>query len=242
MKLQAVLFDLDNTLIRFEELEFFNHYTKKLFLAFKDLMTPDEFIGRLVRSTQTMVANQGEMSNGEFFIKDFADGSNVDKDELWKRFTDFYEHEFDQFQSLMNPVDGAREVIANIKQKGLKMVIASNPMFPMNVQVARLNWAGLDEMEFDLITSVENMTFVKPRLEYYQQICEKIAVPAAACMMVGNDPFNDMIASKIGMQTYLTTDSDQISIELSRELAMNAKLELPAPDFKGKLKDLLAII
>jgi hypothetical protein len=47
-----------------------------------------------------------------------------------------------------------------------------------------------------------------------------------------------MIASNIGMKTYLTTDSDHVSIELSRELAKNAKIELPTPNYKGPLKDL----
>ena len=107
---------------------------------------------------------------------------------------------------------------------------------------ARLRWAGLDYIEFDLVTSVDNMTYVKPRLEYYQQICEKIKAKPENCIMVGNDPFNDMIASNIGMKTHLTTDSDHLSIELSRELAKNSNLEMPKPDYKGPLKDLEKIL
>ena len=242
LKLRAVLFDLDNTLLLFEELEFFEHYTRKLYLAFEDLMSPQEFSQRLIRSTQMMVKNNGEMTNGDFFIKDFANGTKADEKVLWQRFANFYENEFEQFQPLMKPLNGARDVILYTKQQGLKVVIASNPMFPTNVQLVRLRWAGLADIQFDLITSVENMTFVKPRLEYYQQICEKINVKPEFCMMVGNDAFNDMIASKIGMKTFLTTDSDQISIELSRELAKNTKLEMLAPDYKGALKDLITVI
>jgi predicted HAD superfamily phosphohydrolase YqeG len=40
LKLQAVLFDLDNTLILFEESVFFKRYSKSLYLTFQDLMTP----------------------------------------------------------------------------------------------------------------------------------------------------------------------------------------------------------
>lgn len=242
MKLQAVLFDLDNTLILFEEATFFDHYSKKLFLAFKDLMTPQEFGKRLVTSTQKMLNNNGAMTNAEHFINDFADGINANKDELWKRFADFYEHEFEQFQPLMTPLASAKEVIAFIQQRRIKIVIASNPMFPMNVQLTRLRWAGLDDIPFDLITAADNTGYVKPRLEYYHQICKKINVPPQNCLMVGNDAFNDMIAAKIGMNTYLTTDSDHLSIELSRELARDVSLEMPAPDFKGPLKDLIDIV
>jgi HAD superfamily hydrolase (TIGR01549 family) len=242
LKLQAVLFDLDNTLILFEELVFFEHYTRKLYLAFKDIMTPQDFSQRLIHSTQMMVNNNGEINNAEFFINDFADGTNADKKELWQRFADFYENEFEQFHSLMKPLDGARNVVLFIKQQGLKIVIASNPMFPTNVQLARLRWAGLDDISFDLITGAENTSFVKPRLEYYHQICETIAIQPENCLMVGNDEFNDMIASKIGMMTFLTTDSDHLSIEMSRELAKKANLEIPTPDFKGSLKELKHVI
>lgn len=242
MKLQAVLFDLDNTLILFEELVFFENYTKKLYLVFKDIMTPAEFTQRLIRSTQMMVNNNGEMNNAEYFIKDFADGTNVGEKELCKRFENFYEHEFEQFQPLMKPLDGAREVISFIENSGQKILIASNPMFPMNVQQSRLRWAGLDDIRFDLITAAENSTYVKPRLEYYYQICEKINVSPENCLMVGNDPFNDMIAAKTGMKTYLTTDSSHLSIELSRELAKNENIELPVPDFRGPLKELKKVI
>lgn len=242
MKLQAVLFDLDNTLILFEEPVFFKHYSQKLYTAFADLMTPQEFSARLIRSTQMMIQNDGKITNAEFFIRDFANGTGADERELWQRFADFYEREFEQFQPLMQSHPDARHVILFIKNKRLKLVIASNPMFPSNVQMARLRWAGLGDIEFDLITSADNTTYVKPRLEYYQQICERISVPAECCLMVGNDPFNDMIAAKIGMKTYLTTDTNHLSIELSRELAKNANLEMPKPDFSGPLGGLKQVI
>ncbi len=242
MKLQAVLLDLDNTLILFEEQVFFRHYTKELYASFADLMTPQEFSERLIRSTQMMIHNDGTMTNAEFFIKDFANGTGADQKDLWQRFADFYEQKFEQFQPLMQVHPDARDVVRFIKNRGLKLVIASNPMFPTNVQLARLRWAGLGDIDFDLITSADNTTYVKPRLEYYQQICSAIQVAAPYCLMVGNDPFNDMIAAKIGMKTYLTTDTNHLSIELSRELAKNANLEMPQPDFSGPLAGLTEAI
>ena len=242
LKLNAMLFDLDNTLILFEEAIFFQHYSKKLYLSFQDLMTPQQFGPKLIHSTQSMIRNNGEKTNAEFFVDDFANGMAIDKKALWQRFEKFYANEFEQFQTLMKPLDGAREIISKLQQMGLKLVIASNPMFPMNVQLMRLKWAGLGDIEFDLVTSADNTSFVKPRLEYYQHICETIRVKPEHCLMVGNDGFNDMISSKIGMKTYLTTDSDHLSIDLSRELAKDVGLEMPAPDFKGPLKDVIIAV
>lgn len=241
-RLEAVLFDLDNTLILFDEPVFFESYSRKLYLAFRDLMTPAEFSHQLIHSTQMMIQNNGEQTNAEFFINAFAAGMSDQRAELWQRFELFYETEFDQFQPLMQPVPGVRELLLKLRDRGLKLVIASNPMFPMSVQLKRLKWAGIDDLTYTLITSAENTCFVKPRLEYYQHICRAIAVQPMRCMMVGNDGFNDMIAAKIGMKTYLTTDSQHLSIELSRELASGMKLEMPTPDFTGRLIDLWAAI
>ncbi|NOZ62121.1 MAG: HAD family hydrolase [Calditrichaeota bacterium] len=235
--IEAVLFDLDGTLILFNETEFFKAYSGKLYLSFRDILPSDDFVKRLMYATQKMTDNDGRQNNAAVFVEYFKDGLNISVESLWQRFENFYTNEFHQFQPLMKPADGAREVVEFMKEKNLKLVIATNPMFPLNVQLMRLDWAGLSDIEFDLITHVENFSFCKPKLEYYQSISDKIGVPAENCLMVGNDPFNDMIASKIGMETYLTTDSAHISIELSRELAKNDKLELPTPDYKGLLKD-----
>ncbi len=241
--LKAVLFDLDNTLLLFEESKFFEAYSKKLYLKFSDLLSPEEFSEKIIKSTQMMLNNDGQRSNADNFIADFANGLPVDKKELWQRFENFYDNDFEQFQYLMKPLPDSREILLSLKEKNLKLVIATNPMFPMNVQYIRLKWANLGSIPFNLITSADNSTYCKPRLEYYQEICNKIDVPPEQCLMVGNDEFNDMIASKIGMKTYLTTDSEHLSIELSsRMLAKNMTLEMPNPDYKGKLSGLLNVI
>jgi FMN phosphatase YigB (HAD superfamily) len=45
-----------------------------------------------------------------------------------------------------------------------------------------------------LITHLDNSTYVKPRVEYYHQISDAIGRPPQACIMVGNDAINDMVA------------------------------------------------
>jgi len=242
MQLEAVLFDLDNTLILFDEKIFFENYSKKLYLSFQDLLSPQEFFQKLISSTQVMTNNNGKLTNAEFFINDFAKGINEDKNKLWQRFENFYQNEFEQFKPLMTPLKTTRDIITNIKERGLKVVIASNPMFPANVQLIRLRWAELENLSFDLITSAENSTYCKPNPDYYSEICQKIDVNPANCLMVGNDGFNDMIASKIKMKTFLTTDSENFSVELSRELAKDNNLEMPEPDFKGKLSELVHVL
>lgn len=242
MKIEAILFDLDNTLILFNETEFFKAYSSKLYLSFSDLLSPEEFCKKLMQSSVVMTNNDGKLNNADYFIKDFAQGINVDEKELWHRFTEFYDTHFEQFEYLMTPLPGLRELFIRLKEKGYKLVIASNPMFPENVQHFRLKWAGIDDIDFDLITHAENSTFCKPNTAYYNEICEKINIKPEHCMMVGNDAFNDMIASKLGMKTYLTTDGEENTVDVSRELTVNNKYELPKPDYKGKISGLIDVL
>lgn len=243
--LEAVLFDLDNTLILFDENEYFKSYISKAAIWFKDLMPEDLFKVRLMTASQALLQNNGEMLNVDFYFKVFAKDFEDKKDLLWQRFKDFYASQYEQFKSLVTVPDGIDAVMHRLLAKKLKLVIASNPMFPLNIQLMRLSWAGIADLPYSLVTHIENMTYCKPRLEYYQQICEMIHIPPSNCLMVGNDPVNDMIVAKLGMKTFLTLDCirfDRSKLSLSRELRNGSDPEVFKPDFQGPISKLPRII
>ncbi|NQU28392.1 MAG: HAD family hydrolase [Candidatus Marinimicrobia bacterium] len=242
MPLKAILFDLDNTLLLYSEKQFYHDYIAGLYIHFRDVLSPDEFYDRMMSATRVMVDNDGSQTNLALFLETFSSGLNESGEQLMQRFNSYYENEFQRFEKLMIPVTGVAELFASLKRKGLKTVIATNPMFPMTVQKLKLSWAGLDGFEMTLITSVENSCFCKPNILYYESICQKVEVAPEDCLMVGNDALNDMIASRLGMNTYLATDGEQLSLELSHSLAAKDETDLPVPDFSGLLTDLPKLI
>jgi FMN phosphatase YigB (HAD superfamily) len=233
--LKAVLFDLDNTLIHFGERQFFQGYIPAVTKAFADVMPGDLFLEKLLSSTGAVLNNNGQALNVDCFIKVFCKDYEPHKDEFWKRFTTFYETEYDQFRSMASAPPGAREMLLQLREKSLKLVIASNPLWPSIAQNKRLAWAGLGDLQFDLITHIENMTYCKPKVEYYREICSKIGERPGACLMVGNDPVNDMVVGTIGMKTYLVTDSDPSGLEVSQTTYGVPPSGIPKPDFEGPL-------
>jgi FMN phosphatase YigB (HAD superfamily) len=89
-----------------------------------------------------------------------------------------------------------------------------------------------------LVTHIENMSFCKPRIEYYLEISQKISTPPETCMMVGNDPVNDLIAAHAGMKTYLADDSKgdgRVGGDTRNILQTLQLADIPDPDFKGPL-------
>ena len=238
--LKAIFFDVDNTLIFFDELQFYKRYLSQVSQVFADMMPLELFQKKLLSATQALMDNDGEMSNAEYFMNHFSTGFEEKRDEIWKRFMRFYETEYDQLQALVSVPNGVRGVFLQLQQKKLKMVIASNPMWPLDVQRKRLSWAGIGDFYFDLVTHIENMSYCKPRLEYYKEICLKIGERPEVCLMVGNDPINDMIGATIGMRTFLIVDGahiDASSLEMSRKIRTDPRVEIPVPDFKGSLSE-----
>ena len=243
--LKAILFDLDNTLILFNESRFYEEYFRRIETRFADLMHADIFRKRLISATHALLQNNGKMINAEYFMNAFSEQCANRRDKLWNRFLSFYETEYDEIKVNIRLPNDLHKTFHKIVRSGLKLVLASNPIFPLNVQMKRLAWAGLDHFHFDLVTHIENMSFCKPRIEYYLEICRKINEPPQACLMVGNDPINDMIAAKAGLKTYLTDDSKdhwRVTLEVSEDLLKDQILDIPEPDFKGPLSDLSLVL
>lgn len=238
--LKAVLFDLDNTLILFEEVKFLSGYYPVLSARFAGIFPDGQFAERLMKATIELRNNDGSQSNRELFLGAFGDGLNVNRDEVWARFEQFFSHDFDIFKDAVTAAPGAGEAFRHVKDLGLKIVVATNPIWPLVVQKKRLAWAGLGDIDVDLITHIDNMSFCKPQLGYFRQICQLIEVKPEECLMVGDDPANDMVAARTGMKTYQTTDSraySQKPLEISKNVIGNNLDGIPPANFSGPLAD-----
>ena len=244
--IKALLFDLDNTLVIFDEVRFLQNYFKRIAKAFADLISADIFLERLINATMDLHRNNGTRTNANYFMDVFAADQKLHRETYWQRFMQFYETEYDQIKVDITLPNGLEDVFAQLKGLPLKKVIATNPIFPETALKKRIHWAGLSAETFDLITHIENMSYVKPDPGYYHQICDLIDESPDNCMMVGNDPVNDMAAAFAGLKTYLTNDAGEVDYTSLTSFAIGAPKEsppdIPAPDFKGPLRNILAAI
>ena len=93
-----------------------------------------------------------------------------------------------------------------LKAEGIRVALATNPIFPAVATESRIRWAGLSPEDFELYTTYENIGYCKPNLDYYREILRRLNLTAEDCMMVGNDVREDMVAAQLGMETFLLTD------------------------------------
>ncbi len=236
--LKAVLFDIDNTLILFDEARFLRNYFPLLSVRFTDIIPADSIADRLMQATLIMHQNDGSMTNRERFTAAFCRDTDWDTDEIWSRFEKFYLEDWDKLGDMVKTPDHVRDVLSEIARRGLKTVIATNPIFPLIAQAKKLEWAGLGDIDAALITNIDNMSYCKPQLGYFREICSKTGLNPEDCLMVGDDPANDMVAARIGMKTFQTCDGlayQEIPREVSKIVTGNNTDGIPPADFQGPL-------
>ncbi|MCK5147402.1 HAD family hydrolase [bacterium] len=243
MEIKAVLFDIDNTLILFNELDFFKDYFKRVTPHFSDWFDAEDFGVRLMSASRALTHNNGQQWNVDYFLQRFKDGESYRVESLWKCFESFYQRDFDSLKVHAQVTPGNSEVISTLKAAGLKLVAASNPLWPLAVQKMRLVWGDLNPTDFDFFTGIENSRYMKPQAGYFLEVAKALDIIPEHCLMVGNDPLNDMAAKAVGMRTYLTTDSEPIDPDLlmSRKIHAGVEALLP-PDGKGPLAEVLTFV
>lgn len=204
----AILFDLDGTLLPMNYDEFTNGYFRLLCKKMAPLDYPaDKLVPAIWAGVKAIIQGDGSTTGETRFWQEFAKvfGDRVYTD---KPVVDsFYDNEFNQANVYTQPTPLARTLVDAAQEKGSQVILATNPIFPRNGIVSRLNWAGLKETDFDLITSYENSHYCKPDPRYYTEILEKQSLLPEHCVMIGNDVKEDVTAAqKLGIKTFLIKD------------------------------------
>jgi len=228
---KAVLFDLDGTLLDINMDEFIQHYFRVMvhMACEAGYSETDKLVELVWHSTGAMIANRDpRLRNEEVFKLHFYRHWPVPQQEFDLFFERFYAEGFPSLKQYTRPFQGIPEMMERLFSRGLRVVIATNAVFPLTALQQRLDWAGVGDFDYELITSFEVMHFCKPHTEYYYEIVEKLGLTPQDCLMVGNDVGEDLVAGSIGMKTFLVED------------LLIDKGQPYIPNWRGRLQDLYA--
>ena len=219
MAITTVLFDLDGTLLPVDQEVFVNAYLGGLCKK----LAPRGYESKAVvdgiwKGTGAMVKNDGKQTNEAVFWDFFTGiyGENARKDE--PHFEAFYRTEFQKVQAVCGFDPNAARIVRSLKERGIRVILATNPIFPAIATESRIRWAGLEPEDFELITTYENIGRSKPYPAYYEEILKRQNLRAEECLMVGNDVRDDMAAETLGMQVFLLTNNliNKKDVDISR--------------------------
>ncbi|WP_455061047.1 HAD family hydrolase [Parvimonas micra] len=206
--MKAIFFDLDGTLLPLDEKLFVDIYFAELSKVFSVYnIDSKKLVETIWTATHEIIKNDGKRTNEEAFWDKFKSIVNIDLSDVKEVLKKFYANEFfTKLKKCSTENSLAKVAVELAKKNGRKVVLATNPVFPIDALV-RLKWIGLDIDDFDYVTHYSNSSFSKPNPKYYLDLCKKLNVEPKDCLMIGNDERQDIFAaSSAGMNCYLVTD------------------------------------
>ena len=132
LKFQAILFDLDGTLLDSNMENFLPHYFCQAGPArVAHLAPPKAFIAHLLAATEQMLANDGRATNEEVFAAAFYPFAGHSRAELEPIFDDFYAARLPGVASSTRSASRKRGTVVQLAfALGHEVAIATNPLFP----------------------------------------------------------------------------------------------------------------
>ena len=153
-----------------------------------------------------MVQNDGSCMNEKRFWDTFVKFFGQKCLDDYEVFDEFYSKEYALSKNACGFQPKSAEIVKWLKEKGIRVVLATNPLFPQVATYSRVRWAGLAPEDFEFITTYENFGYSKPNPAYYAEILRQLNMKPEESLMVGNDVDEDLSSLKVGMSAFLLTD------------------------------------
>ncbi|MBR2474050.1 MAG: HAD family hydrolase [Clostridia bacterium] len=208
-KYQAIMFDLDGTLLPMDMDEFTKGYFGYLYSTTAAPLgyAKETFVPAMWKGVSAMVKNDGTRKNSEAFWETFEAITGIPSKDKAKKFDEFYKGDFNKAKAFTQPTPLAVKAVEAAREKAEAVALATNPLFPRVAVESRVTWTGISPAAFDYITDYDNSTSCKPNPAYYLEIAKKLNLDPARCLMIGNNAQEDIeAASEAGFDTYLVTD------------------------------------
>jgi FMN phosphatase YigB (HAD superfamily) len=235
---KTILFDLDGTLLPLRVDELLKPYFGALARHWAPVLPePARLAEHVLASLEVMMRSASpERTNAETYWAALSARTGLGEDVLrGPRFEAFYRDVYPGLRALCAdrlPGPGRALAVAAL-EAGHEIVLATNSIWPRVAIDERMRWAGVADLPWKLVTSLENMHFAKPHPGYYREICARLGREAGECVLVGNDVEEDALAgARAGLPVVLLTDW----LENKRDLPLEGLWTCTAADLIDRLR------
>ncbi|SFS82614.1 HAD family hydrolase [Marininema halotolerans] len=200
--IKVICFDLDGTLLPMDTEAFIGEYLKALTPHVAPVMAAEQLFPLIWDATKTMIeSDEANYTNAQVFERRFLEKSGLTRDQIWHIFDDFYENHFSSLKKYVEEAPYSRQIVQSALDRGYRVAVATNPVFPRAAIQERMRWAGVDDL-VEWVSVYEETHWCKPHPNYYREVAQSMNVIPEECIMVGNDRQEDLVASTVGMTTY----------------------------------------
>ncbi|NHK32876.1 MAG: HAD family hydrolase [Asgard group archaeon] len=242
MAITTILLDMDSTLNKIDEIAFSQEYFQLLhenYFSEFDLQFFYETLTEITRNV--MLSKNSKELTVNTFMKELSKSFKKPAKKIYEKFKTYYTNEYSNLKKYVKPAKYSKKAVKLCFEKEYTVIIATTPIFTEHAIMQRLNWSGVADFNYKLITHAENMHFSKPREEYYLEIQKKMKLKSDECIMIGNEFLADIVApTKLGMKTfYCTKNNSNDDYFISPELKRFSKIK---PTYSGTLGNFIQLI
>lgn len=207
--IKAIFFDLDGTLLPMDEREFVKIYFYSLSEKLRQYnYEQKQLIDTIIKGTELMYRNVGPLSNEEVFFSYFKSVYGEEKLQDKKYFDEYYLNEFLTTKNACGENPFAKEIVNFCKDNFEKVILSTNPIFPLIATKKRMGFVGLFMDDFDYVTSYENCCNCKPNPQYFIDLLEKFNLKPEEVILFGNNTYEDgECALKAGIRCILVGET-----------------------------------
>ena len=196
---------------------FIPSYFKALSAALAEKVAPEVMIPALTGGTKAMMANTDPaLTLREVFDAYFYPKLGLDRIMLQTSIDRFYDEIFPTLGAMTKPIPEAVQLVDWAFAQGHRVVIATNPFFPLKAVHHRLRWAGLpaEKYPYALVTSYETFHFTKETVAYYPEVLAQLGWPDNPAVMVGDDVEREVKPTQAaGFPIFWIRKSDEVPAE-----------------------------
>jgi HAD superfamily hydrolase (TIGR01662 family) len=206
--IKAVLFDLDDTLLSIDSVEFVIRYMTLLAGQISEQfpgLNTEQLRPAMRGAVRAIVESKDPtLNNHQVFVASLANTLALPQPDLQALLSAYDNGAYLSLQNMIQPVAGAATLLQDLYEAGYAVVIATNPLFSRAAVLARMAWAGLPlDLPYALITNSQESHFAKPTPHYYEEILARVGAEPDEAIMVGDSSKNDMWpADSVGMYRY----------------------------------------
>ena len=198
-----VLLDMDGTLIDQPGALFHNLFALGVFFRMRSLGSFSKLLKAAQKTKEILLSAHSFSSNEEAFFETLATELNTNRLKIERFMSKFFDSDYPFICLFLHSDPYARKLVDLLHTSNRHITLATNPVFGRREIELRLKASDLYLHDFDLVTSWDVMKSTKPHTDFFSETLKKIGATPERTIMIGNDPYYDLPAHTLGIQTLL---------------------------------------
>lgn len=198
-----VLLDMDGTLINQPGALFHNLFALGVLFRMRSFGSISKLIKAAQKTKEILLSSHSFASNEEAFFETLASELNTSRLKIERFVSKFFDSDYPFICLFLHSDPFARKLVDLLHTSNRHITLATNAVFGRREIELRLKASDLYLHDFDLVTSWDVMKTTKPHTKFFNDTLKKIGAIPERTVMIGNDPYYDLPAHTLGIQTLL---------------------------------------